>query len=207
MRVKTLLRLFFVAAIAVPVHAEVDLHISGGLLTGASGVVVNGGTYDLSLRVGSCLELFSGCDDASDFTFSGMGAAAAASQALLDQVLVDGAPEGDFNSMLDHVPGCVSPAAICRIMTPYGRNVVAPTTVDTYTAVQLYQFSFFDTIAQQALVPPEQINLYAIWSVSGPPPVPEPATGLLAAVATAFLGGVRMRRRRRVAESKPKPAV
>jgi hypothetical protein len=186
-------------------QAQVTLQVSDGILIGASGVLVNNQSYDLSLRLGTCADLFGGCDNAQDFAFHTIDDAAAASQALLDQVLVDRAPQGNFNSMLDRVPGCVSPTAICRIMTPYGRNAFAPTTVDTYTAVQLYQFGFFDTTAQQAFVPPDQVNLYAVWSQTGSPPVPEPGTLLLAATAAALFAGNKLGRK--LAVSTPRGAV
>lgn len=202
-------RLVLLAALALPAQAAVVLRVSQGNLLGASGVLIGGKTYDVTFSVASCVDLFMGCDEPTeDFAFLNITDGATASQALLDQVLVDGAPEGDFNSMLDRVPGCTSPAAICRILTPYGFNALAPTTIDTYTAVQLYQFSFFDTIAPQAFISPEQVHIYAVWSLtgSGPvvTPVSEPGTlGLLAAALGAWLFGSMAVARQR--EGRPSP--
>ena len=50
----------------------------------------DGNLYDVQFLDGSCISLFNGCDDVSDFTFQTQAAAILASQALLDQVLLDG---------------------------------------------------------------------------------------------------------------------
>ena len=53
---------------------------------GAFGVSVGGNLYDVTFQDGTCISLFSGCDEASDFTFNSGADADAASQALIDQV-------------------------------------------------------------------------------------------------------------------------
>ena len=52
------------AASAAPI-----LQVTGGILTGATGVDVGGTLYDVELLDGSCVSVFSGCDDVSDFAF------------------------------------------------------------------------------------------------------------------------------------------
>ena len=75
----------------------VTLTVVGGQLMGASSVLVDGALYDVQFVDGTCIDLYNGCDDTSDFTFQTEASAALASQALLDQVFIDG-PAGDFDS-------------------------------------------------------------------------------------------------------------
>ncbi len=75
------------------VHASALLVVSGGILTGAKGVDVGGTLYDVEFMDGTCVALFNGCDNpATDLTFTTQADALAASQALLDQVFLDGGP-------------------------------------------------------------------------------------------------------------------
>jgi hypothetical protein len=69
----------------------------GPKLIGASGVIVDGRSYDVQFLEGTCFSLYNGCDDVSEFTFQSQAAAILASQALLDQVFIDG-PLGNFDS-------------------------------------------------------------------------------------------------------------
>src|SRR5688572_27474840 len=72
------------------------LQVSGGELTGALEVDVGGTLYNVAFVEGTCVDLFSGCDEVSDFTFTSLGGATQASQALLDQVFLD-VTEGNFD--------------------------------------------------------------------------------------------------------------
>jgi hypothetical protein len=45
------------------------LDLVGGQLIGASDVLVDGSLYDVRFLDGSCITLYSRCDEASDFTF------------------------------------------------------------------------------------------------------------------------------------------
>lgn len=100
------------------------LDVQGGILKGAFSVNVNGNLYDVSFEEGSCIGLFSGCDDASDFFFPvpdtsvttlNNSEANAASQALLDQVFVDSALE-QFDSDASLSFGCDH--VLCDVFTP-----------------------------------------------------------------------------------------
>ena len=96
----------------------------GALLTATAapgaGGSVDGVLYDVQFIDGSCIELFDGCDEASDFKFQTFDAArSGAMLALLDQVLVDtGIPGQDFESSVDLVNGC-SATNQCLILTPF----------------------------------------------------------------------------------------
>ena len=64
------------------------LQINGdGRLFGALDVDVDGTNYDVQFNNDSCVNIFSGCDEASDFLFQTIGLANSASDALLSQVL------------------------------------------------------------------------------------------------------------------------
>ena len=62
------------------------LNVVGGQLMGASNVLVDGNLYDVQFLDGTCIDLYNGCDEASDFTFQTQASAVLASQALLDQL-------------------------------------------------------------------------------------------------------------------------
>lgn len=66
--------------------ATYDLAGGGAGLRGANGVVVNGLTYNVEFRDGTCFSIYSGCDEATDFAFNSAAGATAASQALITQV-------------------------------------------------------------------------------------------------------------------------
>lgn len=74
----------------VATNSQAGLIVDSGELIGATGIEITGfGTYDVSFEDGSCADLFSGCDELSDFAFNNLDQVRAAGQALLDQVFVD----------------------------------------------------------------------------------------------------------------------
>ncbi|MGR3375007.1 MAG: VPLPA-CTERM sorting domain-containing protein [Pseudooceanicola nanhaiensis] len=86
---------------------------ASGKLTGAQNVDVNGTLYNVSFSgEGTCATNFSGCDELSDFAFTDQASAAAAGQALLNDVFVlgfDSAPEDtlgcdDWLECLAYIP-------------------------------------------------------------------------------------------------------
>jgi hypothetical protein len=81
------------------------INVVGGQLMGASGVLVDGNLYGVQFLDGTCIDLFNGCDDVSDFTFQTEASATLASQALLDQVFLDGV-DGAVDSLPSLTNGC-----------------------------------------------------------------------------------------------------
>ena len=75
-------------AAATPASAATLIVDENGQLRGASGVNVEGALYDVEFADGSCVELFSGCDEVADFTFTSDTSALAAAQAILDQIFL-----------------------------------------------------------------------------------------------------------------------
>ena len=116
------MRKFVLAAVVLVLMADgaraATLNVIGGQLHGAFGVDVGGTLYDVEFLDGTCIALFNGCDAVSDFTFQSSALAAAASQALLDQVLLDGVL-GNFDSTPALSNGCEG-LDECFFYTPYG---------------------------------------------------------------------------------------
>ena len=110
--------LFFVGALqAAPI-----LIVQNGILTGARNVDVGGGRYHVRFEPGDCIDIFPGCDasEAAQFTFTTQAGAVAASQALLNQVLV-----GVFDTDHHLTNGCFSLTwPTCMVSTPYGVHAI-----------------------------------------------------------------------------------
>ena len=94
------------------------LLVEDGILIGAEGVVVDGDHYNVSFQLGTCVDLYNGCDEQSDFTFSSMPSATLAFQALIDQVFIDSSA-GNFDSDPSLTRGCENLDQQCDISTPY----------------------------------------------------------------------------------------
>jgi len=87
-------------------NSHAGLIVDSGKLIGATGIEVVGfGTFDVSFEDGSCADLFSGCDQLSDFEFNSFDQVRAAGQALLDQVFID-SELGQFDSNPTLTNGC-----------------------------------------------------------------------------------------------------
>jgi len=174
-------------------QASAILIVNGsGVLTGATGVNVGGTLYDVEFVDGTCVALFTGCDSPSDFTFTTAADADVASQALLDQVLLD-TGVGAFDSNPALTFGCSS-SNICFVDTPYA----IPGLVDFRSAVNnpsgpdgLGPVSFPVTRDSTSL----SLDVYARWSPS-PSPVPEPASLTLLGLGLAGMGARRWRQRK-----------
>ena len=88
-KVKIFLVTFLFSFIFIPSSQAALLQIdSSGLLTGATGVIIDGESYDITFQDGSCIDLYSGCNESSDFTFTTRASATQAAQAIIDQVFI-----------------------------------------------------------------------------------------------------------------------
>jgi len=173
------------------------LTINGaGQLTGATGVAVNDIFYDVDFRDGTCIDLFNGCDEASDFIFGSSVEAADASQQLLEQVFLDlGTMATAFDSDPSLTYDCMS-VERCIAFTPWsvtGPNVsiqgafnynpAAADKVDIAGALTTYDS--FDSLD----------ITWAVWREASPPvsiPLPSSLSLLIPA-----LGALALTRRRR----------
>ena len=164
------------------------LNVVGGQLLGASDVIVDGTLYNVAFLDGTCIDLFSGCDEVSDFTFQTGAAALLASQALLDQVFFDGAFLFDTDPEL--TVGCTDDV-VCRAITPYafggGGVLIAIAANVAGVAVDTVGFSGIAIGVDMVLV--DDI-VYAVWAL-----VPEPGTAVLMGLG---LLGLSVRKRREV---------
>ena len=80
------------------------LNVVVGQLHGATGVDVGGTLYDVVFLDGSCISVYGTCEQSS-FTFNSESDATIASQALIDQVFINDAIKGDFDTQLYLVNG------------------------------------------------------------------------------------------------------
>jgi hypothetical protein len=189
-----LLALTFALTLAPAGARAATLVVSGGQLLGATGVDVGGNLFDVAFVDGTCIALFDGCDDASDFTFTSEADGVAASQALLDQVFVDGGA-GAFDTEPELTAGC-SQTFACSAQTPY--DAFASTTPGAFSASVVnysppntdYVSSSGTTFGTQDLTGATG-NVWAVWTAS----VPEPGAGLLVGAGLLALAA-RQRRAR-----------
>ena len=206
----------FVALVSMASSAQaaVTLDIVGGQLMGASNVVIDGALYDVQFLEGTCIELYNGCDDNSDFapmqTFAFVEQALAA---LGAQVFVDTGVAGqEFSTNSNLTNGCNDPIQGCWVRTPYslfphsdpvgfinlglGRNYSNPVySVDSGPSQAFRNDDTSDSA----------IYVYAVWTaVAEPEPVPAlPLPGIALLVASLLGVGAGSLRRSRRASLRP----
>ena len=178
----------------------VTLDVRSGLLHGAFNVNVGGSLYDVEFLEGSCVALFSGCDETSDFTFQTEQEARSASQALRDHVLF-GVPEGNFVSDPSLIFGTPN-GFLSKILTPFAilaslelnssslANFVAGSTLPDGIGIERRNDPF-DDLGEQ--------SVYAKWTSVSVVPLPAalPLYGAGLAVM-GFIGWSRSRKAARV---------
>jgi hypothetical protein len=171
------------------------LNVIGGQLMGASDVLVDGNLYDVQFLDGTCIDLYNGCDEASDFTFQTQASAVLASRALLDQVFLDGV-EGQFDSSPQLTNGC-SFSQRCVSVSPYALSgsplvvIVAGAHNGAPGVGDNPQIPV--PVSRDVLVSATTYSTYAVWTASV---VPEPSTALLLGLGLTGLAGKGRKRNR-----------
>ena len=166
----------------------VILNINNGTLFGAFDVNVNGTLYDVEFKDGTCIELYNGCDQESDFIFSQPERdgeyGRQASTALLEQVFINSSLGAfDTNPVLTN--GCNS-SKECWVLTPIYMNggslqaIIAVnkpfisnegSTLNRDHLLGGPRQKSFDSSAENS-IPNGDKRVYAIWSPVSEVPVP-----------------------------------
>ncbi|PPD31698.1 MAG: hypothetical protein CTY19_13320 [Methylomonas sp.] len=150
---------------------------SGGIMTGATGIDVGGKLYDMELKDGTCVLLFGGCDEQSDFPFDAAGTQLALTQL---QILISSSA---FSNSPGLISGCPS-SFICSFINPYEiHNVSGFIVMDEF---RIYAFGSLPLIFQDVLIDPNFDTsikaigaVYAIWTAQPTGTIPEPSSLLL----------------------------
>jgi opacity protein-like surface antigen len=193
------------AVLASPAAAATLITNGSGQLTGATGVSVNGASYDVEFVEGTCAALFGGCDSISDFPFQNEADATTAMQALLDQVFTDG-PVGQFNSDYSMTLGCdTNTTGGCTAMIPLELQF------SSLTGRGAYNTDGSDYIIWTGLSSTYDTSLDNFWvwarftpSLAAPPDpsaVPEPSTWAMMLLGFGAIGFAARRRRALAAPS------
>jgi hypothetical protein len=167
---------------------------SEGILIGASNVDVGGASYEVGFLDGGCIGIaeFGFCNELSDFAFNDIVSADLATQALLDQVLIDGTL-GNFDSNPALAFGCANDER-CKIFTPYNFVLSLPNYVHTSIASNgiLMDELLNGRITRFYNTELDPNNVFAAWT---PTPVPVPAAIWLFGTALIGLIGTTKRRK------------
>ncbi len=175
--------------------APILLTDSAGQLIGADGVLIDGSLFDVRFVDGTCVDLFGGCDEESDFAFGGNPSGAeAAANALLNLVFQDVAA-GDFDSDPTLTNGCSF--AQCSVFIPFAVDTAASLVIVSQAINAMFSNAVDASgpLSTFADTTPNTNTVFAVFQPSAPPAViPLPGAAWLFLSAAFGLWGVRRRR-------------
>jgi hypothetical protein len=180
-------------AICTPVPPATQV-VGGGQQQGATDLNVGGTLYDVQFLEGTCIELYDGCDDLSDFTFTTLADALLAARALQDQVVLDGVA-GNFDTVPSLTAGCSG--ALCGTAFPYGLPNATQVSVVSAVSQAVEATDFFGAGTTERTFDSSTgtfhtLTTYAVWTpASGSQEVPISAWP--AAITMLALGFRRLR--------------
>jgi hypothetical protein len=183
-------------ALSTPASAAMLVIDGNGELAGATDVDVGGTLYNVTFAEGSCISLFNGCDQLSDFAFQNLASAENAALALLAQVF---APNPAYSSAPELTAGCEN-KELCLIQIPYGlfpgtslvnQRSAFNLSIGSDTTGNGAFDSDFDTTAFDHFT-------YAVFTPSQSDAVPEPATWAMMLMGFGAVGFALRRRRKPV---------
>lgn len=183
-----------------PASAATLLTDSSGQLIGVRGIEYRGTLYDVEFGDGRCTDLFSGCDEVSDFVFQSSRDAGGMANLLKNWVILD-SDAGMFRSNPALTSGCTF-SIQCEMLIPFG-----------FTSTGEVRYASFlngriDGVLYESLPRTEDTVIwgtqtfarFALSSASGA--VPEPSTWAMMLIGFGAVGGaMRYRRRQKVAAS------
>lgn len=181
------LALFAAAAaltVAAPAGAATQI-VSGGILTGATGVEVGGMLYDVEFVDGTCASGFSGCGSSANFAFNTESTARAAGQALLDQVFT-----GIYGDDGSKTLGCSSYGS-CSSLIPYaldGSSLYVALSENCGLGADCTDNVSSDIVVKTFDTSVNPVAVYARFTATTSGAVPEPATWAMMLLGFAGIG-------------------
>ena len=190
--------------VAAPAAAQATLQVNGsGILTGATGVSVNGTLYDVQFVEGFCSDAYSGCHQTTNLTFQDYYSAFQAVAALMNQVFIDG-PQGSFDSIPNLTNGC-SDLNQCFALVPFAGSVNTVSVVFGDNSAPAWATDRIDSTNLSRTTFNSANEPAFVWArfTAQASPVPEPATWAMMLLGFGGIGWQMRRQRRKTGQLAP----